>query len=143
MIRLTNQYKNLKIPIIYYFKIGLNTVFSCLEIRGVGSFFYKYLDLASFWLLLLICLKRTLIKLAFCVIWRFFTRRFVRKKTFHLCFFYENRKILRLLSSLGFEIRVSWLKFSLGYSEISAVLDKWKKFVFILTILYVFVDFQF
>ena len=125
---------------ISYFKIDLIPYFLVSKLGGWGAFFYKYLVLVSFWFLLFICLKRTLINLEFRVIWRFFNRRLLRKKTYNFSF-YKNRKILRLLSSLGFVIQVIWLKFTLGYSEISAVLDKWKRFVFIFTIFYLFVDF--
>ena len=67
----------------------------------------------------------------------------MRKKTYNFSFCKKRKKKMRLLSSLGFVIRVRGLKFPLGYSEMSAVLDKWKKIVFILMIRYVFVDFQF
>ena len=83
-----------------------------------------------------------LVKLAIRVIWRCFNHRLVRTKTNNFSF-YENRKVLRLISSLGFVVRVSWLIFSLVYSEISAVLDKWKRFVIISTTFLCLIIFSF
>ena len=48
MIRLTNQYKNFKIPRLNYFKIDLKPVFSCLEIRGVGCIFLQIFSSSKF-----------------------------------------------------------------------------------------------